>query len=55
MAEKLDALEKQWLQKALDTQIAVLRRSMSKELPGSDIVALRQKEIDVLIKLKGKV
>ena len=44
----LSVVERLWVQKSLSGQVSILKRSLTKELPGSDIYVLRQKEIDFL-------
>lgn len=44
----LTAIERQWLQVCIRTQIAVLTRSRGKEMVGSEIHALRGRELDQL-------
>lgn len=51
---QLENMEVQWVRKALDTQRAALVRSKAKELSGSEIEALRSKEIAALESLINK-
>lgn len=44
----VDVIQKQWIVKSLECQRAALVRSRTKEMVGSDIHALRGKEIDAL-------
>ena len=41
----LTNLEVQWVRKSVELQIASLKRSMTKEIPYSEIYLLRQREI----------
>ena len=57
MADKkfeLTNLEVQWVRKSLQLQRASLQRSISKEIVGSDIYVLRQREIADLYALMNK-
>lgn len=51
---ELTNLETQWVRKAIDLQIASLKRSLAKEMQGSDIYALRQREISDLSVIHAK-
>lgn len=51
---ELDAVEVQWLRVSLSTQISVLRRKLNAEVPGSDIRAIRAKEIEAVAALQAK-
>lgn len=51
---ELTNLETQWVRKSLDLQIASLKRSLAKEMQGSDIYALRQREISDLSVIQAK-
>lgn len=51
----LDLVEKLWVQKSLDLQKTALVRSRNKEMAGSEIYFLRQKEIDVVEALMKKI
>lgn len=50
----LTNLEVQWVRKSVELQIASLKRSLTKEMPGSDIYILRQREIADLQTVLGK-
>lgn len=57
MAEQKDQLtniEKQWINKSLQTQRDSLARSLTRELQGSDIYNLRKQEIEQLDRLRLK-
>ena len=57
MADKkfdLTNLEVQWVRKSLELQKTSLQRSLAKEIVGSDIYVLRQREISDLAVLIGK-
>ena len=57
MADKkveLTNIEVQWVRKSLQLQRASLQRSISKEIVGSDIYVLRQREIADLDALVNK-
>lgn len=51
---ELANLEVQWVRKSVELQISSLKRSLIKEMPGSDIYALRQREIADLQGLLSK-
>ena len=51
---ELSNLEVQWVRKSIDLQLASLRRSIGKEILGSDIYFLRQREIEDLQSLLNK-
>lgn len=51
---ELSNIEKQWVNKALETQRDNLRRSLSKELDGSEIHKLRKAEIEQLDRIRLK-
>jgi len=51
----LTHVERLYLQRSLDLQISALDRSIKKELPGSDFVAMREKEINMLRDLKQRL
>lgn len=48
-------VEKLWLSKAIAMQSKSLERSLSNELPGSEIYDLRKREIGALAVLTAKV
>jgi len=49
MADKQDeVLRRVWIKKALELQKAALMRTRGKEIPGSEIYALRTKEIQFI-------
>lgn len=52
--DDLTAIERQWVLKSLQTQRDVLRRSLAKEMVGSDIHRLRSAEIEQLQALIGR-
>lgn len=43
---EFDVLERQWVVQALRTQLSVLTRSRNKEMAGSEIYALRSREMN---------
>jgi len=49
------SLELQWIRKSIELQRASLVRSLTKEIPGSDIHVLRSKEIAALSTLNVKL
>lgn len=51
VAKQEEVLRKIWIRKSLELQKAALMRSRGKEIPGSEIYALRTKEIQFLEKL----
>lgn len=51
---ELTSLERQWVMKSIDLQVASLKRSLTKEIAGSDIHRLRSKEINDLQSLVSK-
>lgn len=51
---KFDQVERLWLKKALENLEKSLQRSLSKELPGSDISQLRSREIQQVSQLRAK-
>lgn len=51
---ELTSLERQWVMKSIDLQVASLKRSLTKEIVGSDIHRLRSKEINDLQSLVSK-
>lgn len=51
----LDSLERQWVQQSIKTQRAVLVRKKNLERPGSEIEALRAREIQALDVLSAKL
>lgn len=53
--ELFTGYEKQWLQKAVQTQRDQLKRSLGREIPGSEIYRLRNLEIQQLDQLKAKI
>ena len=42
---ELSSLERQWVRKSIDLQMKSLKRSLANEIQGSEIYALRQREI----------
>lgn len=44
----LTSMERMWICTSLKTQFAVLQRSRNKENPGSEIFALRGRELEAL-------
>ena len=50
-SQKQKSLDRQWIKKSLESQRAMLVRSRSKELAGSEIYALRGAEIATLDRL----
>lgn len=51
----LSSTERLYVQRSLDLLITALERSVKKELPGSDFVTMREKEINMLRDLKTRV
>lgn len=48
-------LERQWIEKSLDLQLKSLKRSLANEISGSEIYALRNREIEALSSLINNV
>lgn len=52
---ELSVMDRQWIVKALELQRTSLGRAMKNELPGSEISALRKKEIEQVSSIISKV
>lgn len=51
---ELNAVERAWIKQSLATQVKVLTRARSREMVGSEIYSLREKEIAQVSALIGR-
>lgn len=51
---ELSKIDRLWIRKCIEFQRVALKRSIAKEVPGSELSELRGREIKMLLDLEGR-